>query len=78
MARRTGVAVPRTGTVSEFDEARGLGTVLGDDGRRYPFHCTAVVDGSRRVPAGARVLFVVVPGHGGRFEAASVTPLAGP
>jgi len=76
VARRGGSGVPRTGTVTEFDERRGLGTVQADDGRRYPFHCTAVADGSRTVPVGARVLFTVVPGHGGRYEAAALTALA--
>ncbi len=60
---------PRTGLVAEFDDPRGLGTVLGDDGRRYPFHCTAVADGSRRIDVGARVVFVTGAGHLGRLEA---------
>lgn len=74
------------GRVAEFDEARGLGVIeaadVGDslsaDGGRLPFHCTAVVDGSRTVPEGAQVRFVVVPGRMGRWEADRVEPLGLP
>jgi hypothetical protein len=55
--------------VTEFDEARGLGTVDGDDGHRYPFHCTAIADGTRRIDVGARVVFSRAAGHLGRVEA---------
>jgi CspA family cold shock protein len=63
-----------TGHVVEFDDHRGLGVVEGDDGARYPFHCTAIVDGTRTIPPGARVEFDVVAGPIGRYEAASVRP----
>jgi cold shock CspA family protein len=58
--------------VDEFDDPRGLGTVLGDDGRRYGFHCTAVADGSRHIEAGTRVTFTTRAGHLGRLEARSL------
>ena len=60
---------PKAGTVTAFDEDRGLGTVTGDDGTSYGFHCTALTDGSRTVAVGARMTFVVGPGHLGRLEA---------
>lgn len=60
------------GTVLEFDEHRGLGVIEGDDGERYPFHCTRIADGTRAVPEGARVEFVVMAGPGGRWEADAV------
>jgi cold shock CspA family protein len=60
------------GVVEEFDEAVGLGTVRGDDASAYPFHCTQIADGSRRVDVGARVAFAVVPGHLGRWEATEI------
>jgi cold shock CspA family protein len=63
-----------TGRVVEFDDHRGLGVVEGDDGSRYPFHCTAIVDGTRTIPSGAQVEFDVVAGPIGRYEAASVRP----
>lgn len=60
------------GTVDEFDDSRGLGSVRGDDGRRYGFHCTAVADGSRRIDVGTRVAFTAAAGHLGRFEARDI------
>ena len=62
----------RAGTVVEFDEFRGLGTVEADDGTRYPFHCTQLADGTRRVDVGAPVRFGVRPGGLGRWEAGGI------
>lgn len=64
------------GTVIEFDEHRGLGVIEGDDGERYPFHCTRIADGTRTVPEGARVEFVVMAGPGGRWEADAIAAAA--
>jgi cold shock CspA family protein len=61
-----------TGVVADFDEARGLGTIRGDDGADLPFHCTAIADGTRTIPVGQRVAFDVVAGLVGRWEAASI------
>jgi cold shock CspA family protein len=61
-----------SGVVEEFDERRGLGTILADDGEVLPFHCTAIADGSRTVEAGRRVQFSVIPGLSGRWEATRV------
>jgi len=65
----------RRGVVSEFDEPRGLGAVVADDGSRFAFHSTQVADGSRRIDVGASVVFYVVAGHVGRFEARQLTAL---
>jgi CspA family cold shock protein len=62
------------GRVVEFGEDAGYGFVEGDDGRRLFFHCTAIADGSRTIDVGADVVFEVVAGHMGRWEAASVSP----
>ncbi len=59
----------KTGRVDAFDEQVGLGTVQGDDGVAYPFHCTAIADGTRTIEVGARVAFTVQAGPGGRWEA---------
>lgn len=64
------------GTVIEFDEPRDLGLIEGDDGERYPFHCTRIADGTRTVPEGARVEFVVMAGPGGRWEADAIASVA--
>lgn len=61
-----------SGVVEEFDERRGLGTIVADDGDVLPFHCTGIADGSRTVEAGRRVQFRVVPGLWGRWEAARI------
>jgi CspA family cold shock protein len=60
------------GVVASFDDPRGLGVVRGDDGDEYPFHCTAIADGTRTIDDGARVRFEVVAGHMGRWEAARI------
>ena len=61
-----------TGRVVEFDEYRGLGTVVADDGQRLVFHCTAIADGTRTIPVDIPVEFDVVAGPLGRYEAGSV------
>jgi cold shock CspA family protein len=58
--------------VSAFDDERGLGAVTDDDGRVLPFHCTALLDGSRFVAVGTGVVYDVAPGHLGRPEARAV------
>jgi cold shock CspA family protein len=63
------------GTVTEFDDARGLGTVESG-GRAYPFHCTQISDGSRTIAVGTWVSFQVTAGRLGRWEATAVTPAA--
>ena len=60
------------GTVEDFDEARGYGTVRADDGRQLFFHCTQITDGSRTIAAGTAVEFEVAPGHNGRWEATDI------
>ena len=65
------------GTVATFDEDRGLGEIEAD-GARFPFHCTAIADGSRTIAVGAAVAFEVRPGGLGRWEAAAITPAVAP
>ena len=62
------------GTVTAFDDPRGLGEVTAADGVTYPFHCTAIADGTRTITVGAAVRFEVVAGRLGRWEAAEVSP----
>ena len=63
------------GTIITFDEARGLG-VLDADGTAYPFHCTALIDGTRTIEVGATVTFGVRPGGLGRWEATAIEKVA--
>ena len=65
------------GTVSQFNEAKGYGTVRTDDGRDLFFHCTQIADGTRSIPEGVAVEFEIVPGHNGRWEAAAVAQVSG-
>jgi CspA family cold shock protein len=67
---------PGRGTVASFDDPRGLGVVRSDAGVDYPFHCTAIADGSRTIDEGAVVTFRVVAGRLGRWEAADLRPPA--
>jgi len=63
------------GTVESFDDPRGYGTVVADDGRGpWFFHCTAIADGTRTIEAGAAVTFEVRAGHLGRYEAIDIRP----
>lgn len=64
----------RLGTVTAFDEARGLGEVTADDGTVHPFHCTAIADRTRTIETGTAVQFEVVAGPMGRWEATALTP----
>jgi hypothetical protein len=63
-----------TGVVVGFDERRGLGEIEGTDGVRYPFHCTRIADGSRTIGVSVPVVFEVVPGQLGQWEAAGIKP----
>jgi CspA family cold shock protein len=62
-----------SGTVTHFDEPRGLGTITADDGVLYPFHCTQIADGSRTIAVGQKVRFEILPKLG-RYEATGIEP----
>ncbi len=65
------------GVVAEFDEHVGLGVVeSAEDGRRYPFHCTQIADGTRKIDVGAAVQFEVIAGHRGEWEAGAIAKQA--
>lgn len=51
----------------------GWGVVRGDDGVEYPFHSTAIADGTRSIEPGSAVSFDLQPGRQGRWEATAVT-----
>ena len=67
----------RQGTVRSFDERRGIGEIAAEDGKTFPFHCTAVADGTRRIAPGTPVEFDVVAGLPGRWEAATIEVRSG-
>jgi cold shock CspA family protein len=59
------------GTVTEFDDAAGLGVVTADDGTEYPFHCVEIADGTRTIAVGTAVEFELLAKLG-RHEAAQL------
>jgi cold shock CspA family protein len=61
------------GTVSAFDDARGLGEVTSDGGDVLPFHCVSIADGSRTIDVGAAVRYDVLVKLG-RREAFRLRP----
>lgn len=61
-----------TGEVTDFDADSGWGEVVTTDGTAFPFHSTAVADGSRHIEVGTGVAFEVVPGRMGRWEASGL------
>jgi cold shock CspA family protein len=63
----------RRGTVVSFDDAVGLGTIVGLDGSRHPFHCIEIADGSRSIATGVEVRFDLLAKFG-RWEAANIRP----
>ncbi|MGH9026585.1 MAG: hypothetical protein ACRDWD_10815 [Acidimicrobiia bacterium] len=60
------------GAILMFDAHQGLGEIEADDGTRYPFHCTAIADGTRDIPTGVSVAFELTPGLSGRWEATAI------
>ena len=60
------------GTVAAFDGDAGLGTVRGDDGVDYPFHCVEIADGTRTIDVGTPVEFRRLPKLG-MYEAGCLT-----
>lgn len=66
------MSASHAGTVVAFDAAVGLGEVQRSDGRRFPFHCIELADGSRAIDVATEVTFVLLCKLG-RYEAAGIT-----
>lgn len=60
-----------TGTVTAFDEPKGIGTIAADDGTPYLFHCAEIVDGTRTIDVGERVRFAALARFG-RMQAGGI------
>jgi cold shock CspA family protein len=60
-----------TGTVTEFDAAKGLGTVVDDEGVAFLFHVVEIADGTRAIDVGQAVHFEPLPRFG-RYQAATL------
>lgn len=66
---------PATGVVEQFDAEVGLGVIVDGDDGRWPFHCTAIDDGTRTIEVGVMVRFERTWGGPGRWEATAVGPI---
>lgn len=61
------------GSVVAFDGEKGWGTVRDDaTGDELFFHCTAIADGTRTIAVGTAVVYEVVAGRMGRWEATAL------
>ena len=63
-----------SGQVATFDDHVGRGEIEAGGGMRFPFHCTAIADGTRTVAPDTVVRFRLVPGPLGALEAIGITP----
>jgi cold shock protein len=63
-----------SGRVASFDEHVGRGEIEARGGMHFPFHCTAIADGSRAIAPHTPVHFRLVIGPLGQLEAAAVAP----
>jgi hypothetical protein len=64
------------GLIESFDDHRGDGVLLSDEGERFYFHCVAIADGTRHIDPGVRARGERRVGHVGRDEVAAVRELA--
>ena len=57
-----------SGTITQFDAGRGLGTVTAENGTEYVFHVIEIADGTRSIDVGQTVRFQPLAKFG-RFQA---------
>lgn len=62
-----------SGRVASFDDHVGRGQVEARGGLHFPFHCTAIADGSRTIAPDTAVHFRLVIGPLGGLEATAIT-----
>ena len=65
-----------SGRVATFDDHVGRGEIEARGGLRFPFHCTAIADGSRSIAPDTAVKFRLVPGPLGALEATAIKTVA--
>jgi cold shock CspA family protein len=61
-----------SGRVASFDEFAGRGEIEARGGMHFPFHCTAIADGTRTIAPDTAVKFRLVPGPLGALEATAI------
>ena len=62
-----------SGRIASFDDHAGRGEIEAGGGMRFPFHCTAIVDGTRTIAPDTAVRFRLAPGPMGALEAIAIT-----
>jgi cold shock CspA family protein len=62
-----------SGRVASFDDHAGRGEIEARGGLHFPFHCTAIADGTRTIAPDTTVKFRLVPGPLGALEAIAIT-----
>jgi hypothetical protein len=63
-----------SGRIASFDDLVGRGEIEARGGLHFPFHCTAIADGSRTIAPDTPVKFRLVPGPLGALEATAIMP----
>jgi hypothetical protein len=63
------------GVIESFDDRRGDGVFLSDEGEHLYFHCVSIADGTRHIEPGARAQGERRIGHVGRDEVVAVTEI---
>jgi cold shock CspA family protein len=61
-----------SGRIATFDDFVGRGEIEARGGMHFPFHCTAIVDGTRTIAPDTAVRFRLVPGPLGSLEATAI------
>jgi hypothetical protein len=64
------------GHIESFDDRRGDGVLLSDEGERFYFHCVSIADGTRHIENGVRAAGERRVGHVGRDEVVAVREIA--
>jgi DNA-binding transcriptional LysR family regulator len=63
------------GYIESFDDRRGDGVLLSDEGERFYFHCVSIANGTRHIETGVRAHGERRVGHVGRDEISKVTEI---
>lgn len=63
------------GVIESFDDHRGDGMLVSDEGERFYFHCVSIADGTRHIDTGVRAHGERRVGHVGRDEVVAVTKI---
>ena len=63
-----------SGRIATFDDFVGRGEIEARGGMRFPFHCTAIADGTRTIAPDTAVKFKLRPGPLGALEATAIKP----